>query len=155
MSQAKTSALDLAIAQAAEHHLAAEKTLAGARTRLRSAQSTWTTLDTYRGEYAKRLRAISTSNKDTLGNYHRFLDKLTVALDTQQQDVNQAEQTVNEQQTRWFHTLRRLKSMELLRSRRAAAAQAKIMRQEQKQSDEFAARIAYRSQGHHRYEPSA
>lgn len=154
MGRANTSALDLAIAQAADQHLAAEKALADARNRLRTAESTWTTLDTYRGEYAKRLRGISTSNRDTLGNYHRFLDKLSAALDTQQQDVLQAEQAVAGQQARWSQTLRRLKSMELLRNRRAAAAQAQLIRQEQKQSDEYAARIARRSQGHHRYEPS-
>lgn len=155
MNRTNTSALELAIAQAAEQHLAAEKALAGARSRLRHAKSTWTTLDTYRGEYAKRLRGISTSNRDALGNYHRFLDKLAAALDTQQQDVHQAEQAVNEQQARWSQSLRRLKSMELLRNRRIAAAQIQIMRQEQKQSDEFAARIASRSQGHHAYEPTA
>lgn len=148
MSHPQPSALELAIAMAAQKHLASERALGNARNRLRSAESTYTTLETFRGEYASRLRSATHFKKDTLGNYHRFLGKLSMALDSQKNDVDSAGQAVAQQQSAWFASLQRLKAMELLRSRRAATAQTRLKRQEQKQSDEFAARSARRSQRH-------
>jgi len=152
MNSPNPSALDLAIAKAAENHVASEKALAHARTRLKSAESTFTTLDRYRGEYAGRLRDITQVSKDALGNYHRFLGKLSLALDSQKHDVDHAGRVVEEQKRGWIATLQRLKAMELLRNRRAAIAQNHLKRQEQKQSDEFAARSARRFQRHACYE---
>jgi len=152
MSQSPNSALDLAIAKAAEEHQAAEQALALARGRLRAAETTYATLSNFNGEYEGRLRGVNRLSKDSLGNYHRFLDKLALALDSQRNDVDQAGQAVAQQKTAWFASLRRLKAMELLRERRAAAARTKIMRLEQKQSDEFAARSSRRKQHETRYE---
>lgn len=148
MSNPQPSALDLAIDMASEKHAASEKALVNARARLRSAESTYSTLNAFRGEYAARLRGVTQFNKDALGNYHRFLGKLETALDSQKSDVKQASEAVVQQQSEWFCTLRRLKAMELLRNRRAATVQNRLKRQEQKQTDEFAARSARRSQRH-------
>lgn len=145
MSKPNSSALDLAINIASEKHETSEKALGQARTRLRTAETTYTTLNSFRGEYAGRLRSVTRFADDKLGNYHRFLGKLSVALDSQKRDVDQAEHVVEQQKNAWFATLKRLKAMELLRDRRAAAAEKQLKRQEQKQSDEFAARSARRS----------
>jgi flagellar FliJ protein len=142
MSNGANTALDLAIDQASEKHTASEKALAYARTRLSAAESTYATLHGFRGEYAQRLRGINAFSKDALGNYHRFLGKLSLALDNQQKDRDQAAQTVEQRTQEWFATLQRVKAMELLRNRRAAALEQQLKRQEQKQSDEFAARSA-------------
>ncbi len=144
MSQSARSALDLAIDSAAEKHEASEKALGEARRRLRTSQATYSTLDNFRGEYAGRLRGVTRLTTSTLGNFHRFLGKLGQALDSQLNDVNQAGQAVTQGQQAWSATLQRLKAMELLRERRAAAAQLRERRQEQKQSDEYAARSARR-----------
>lgn len=148
MSKAHPSALELAIAQADEKHEAAQKALALARNRLRNSQATYATLDNFRGDYANRLRAVTHAAKDTLGNYHRFIGKLEQALHSQQQDVARADQAVEQSEHTWSAARRRLKAMELLRDRRAAAAQAREKRLEQKQSDEYAARSTRRLHRH-------
>lgn len=148
MSKPYPSALDLAIAQADEKHETAQKALALARNRLRSSQATYDTLDHFRGDYANRLRGVTHAATDTLGNYHRFLGKLGQALHSQQQDLARAGQAVEQSQHSWFAALRRLRAMELLRERRAAAAEARAKRLEQKQSDEFAARSTRRLRRH-------
>lgn len=145
MSKPNPTALDLAIDMAAEKHETSEKALGNARTRLQSAETTYSTLNSFRGEYAGRLRGVTRFTDDKLGNYHRFLGKLSKALDSQKLDVDQAGQAVEQQQSAWFASLKRLKAMELLRDRRAAATEKQLKRQEQKQSDEFAARSARRS----------
>jgi flagellar FliJ protein len=144
MSNANRSALELAIAGAADKHQASEQALGRARNRLRTSEATYATLDSFRGEYANRLRGINRLETDALGNYHRFLGKLGHALDSQQNDVDQAGVAVEQSQHTWFATLQRLKAMELLRDRRAAAEPARPKRLEQKQTDEFAARSARR-----------
>jgi flagellar FliJ protein len=140
MSQSNLSALEWAIRSAAEKHQAAEKILGQTRNRLRSAEATYATLDNFRGEYANRLRSVTRFDTTALEIYHRFLGKLEHALDSQKNDVTQAGNAVEQSQSAWFATLQRLKAMELLRDRRTAAAQIRQKRQEQKQSDEFAAR---------------
>lgn len=146
MSQARSTALDVAIAKAAERHQHAEKALANAQAKLRGAQSTYGTLEAYCGEYAGRMRQVTTATRDALTNHRRFLDKLGLALDQQKQGVEQAGAALSHQQDAWFTSMRKLKAMELLRDRRTAAAQASLKRVEQKQSDEFAARSARRGQ---------
>lgn len=146
MSNPNTTALDAAIAQAAERHRMAEKALAQAHAKVRTAQSTYHTLDVYRAEYAGRLRHISSATLDALGNHRRFLDKLGLALDQQQQGVVQATEALAHQQEAWANAMRKLKAMELVRERRAAAARSAQKRLEQKQSDEYAARAVRRAQ---------
>jgi flagellar FliJ protein len=146
VSTPRQSALDLAIEQATQRHLGEEKALAGARTQLHNAQTTHATLDAYRAEYAGRLRHVATATQQALLNHRRFLDKLTLALDQQQHEVDVAGEAVVRQQAAWLESMRKLKAMELLRSRRAAAEQHRLRRIEQKQSDEFAARGIRRAQ---------
>lgn len=148
MSSANTTALDVAITQAAERHRLAEKAMAQAHAKLRSAQSTFHTLDTYRAEYAGRLRHITSATKDALINQRRFLDKLGLALEQQREGVVQANAALAHQQEAWANAMRKLKAMELVRDRRLAAALGAQKRQEQKQSDEFAARAVRRAQMH-------
>ena len=149
MSNGKNpSALELAIASAADRHQASEQALGKARNRLRTSEATYATLDSFRGEYANRLRGLTRLETDALGNYHRFLGKLGHALHSQKNDVDQAGVAVEQSQHNWFATLQRLKAMELLRDRRAAAEQLRLNRLEQKQSDEFAARSARRLRTH-------
>lgn len=147
MSGNAVSPLQLAIERAAEKHQASEKALGQAQNRLRTSQATYTTLDNFRGEYANRLRGVTRVQTGALGNYHRFLGKLGQALQSQRNDVDQASHAVEQNRQDWFATLQRLKAMELLLERRAAAADARLKRQEQKQSDEYAARSARRLQG--------
>lgn len=152
MSKANPSVLELAISSAADKHQASEKALGQARQRLRTAEGTYATLESFRGEYANRLRGVTRFDTQGLGNYHRFLGKLQQALNSQQQDVNQAGAAVTQSRDAWFATLQRLKAMELLRERRAAAAQLREKRLEQKQSDEYAARSARRLRHQDRHE---
>ncbi len=155
MTNTSLSALELAIAGAAEKRQAAEKALGHARNRLRASEATYATLDTFRGEYANRLRGLTRFDTGALGNYHRFLGKLGQALDSQRNDVNQARHAVEQSQHTWLASLQRLKAMTLLRDRRAAAAQISLKRLEQKQSDEFAARSARRLRRNDRHEQSS
>jgi len=155
LNNANRSALDVAIAGAAEKHQASEQALGRARNRLRASEATYTTLGSFRAEYANRLRGATRLETDALGNFHRFLGKLGHALESQKNDVAQAGHAVEESQRAWFASLQRLKAMELLRARRAAADQLRLKRLEQKQSDEFAARSARRLRTGDRYEPNS
>jgi flagellar FliJ protein len=148
MSTGRPTALDLAIARAADMHQASEKALSQSRNRLRSAVATYGTLSAYCGEYAGRLRGMGRFSKDALSNYHRFLGKLDHALASQKNDVETAGQAVSQQQAAWQASLRRLKAMEWLRDQRAAAALGRQQRLEQKRTDEFAARGARRTTRH-------
>ena len=71
--------------------------------------------------------------------------RLSLALQGQEHDVTQAGQVVERQRHDCFESLRKLKAVELLRNRRAAAAQNVLKRQEQKDADEFATRSACRN----------
>lgn len=145
MSKPHLAALDVAIAQAAQRHRHAEKALANAHAKVRTAQSTYHTLDAYRAQYAGRLRHITSTTKDALANHQRFLDKLGFAIDQQQQSVVQANEVLAHQQQAWSNSMRKLKAMELVRERRLTEALNAQKRLEQKQSDEFAARAARRA----------
>lgn len=145
MSGTNLSALELVIARAAEKHQASEQALSRARNRLQSSEAMLSQLGNYRGEYVNRLSALKQFTPDKLGNYHRFLGRLSLAMESQTHDVAQAGEMVERKQNDCLESLRRLKAVELLRNRRATAADNALRRQEQKDSDEFATRSTCRN----------
>lgn len=77
-----------------------------------------------------------------LANARAFIDKLDCAIAQQQREVHACENYSNA----CFHLLttkeKKLKSLEMLRDRRAGEAVRAENRQEQKRNDEYAARAA-------------
>lgn len=101
----------------------------------------------YRDDYASRLQARMMSGLSASGyrNFQYFLDKLDDAIKGQQQVIQAAHRRVDDERKRWQDSERKRMSYDILATRAAKAREAKAMKQEQKQTDEFAARkLLYR-----------
>lgn len=109
---------------------------------LQQAEKKLQLLETYRADYQGRQRAIETTDALALSNLHAFVGKLQAAIERQQQEVEVACTTARTAQRDWMRARQRLKSLEVLLERRAAAARLQKNRLQQKQQDELAARLA-------------
>lgn len=133
-------ALGAALKLAAERQTAAEKLLAQAHARVNDARKTLDTLTHYRGEYANRWRTLTQADSAALANFRRFLHKLDDAISAQQLESNKCVDALHFAQQQWNETRRRTRSLELLIDRRQSVVIQRAQKQEQKNSDEFAAR---------------
>lgn len=134
------SMLVTALEQAAGRHAASEKKLAAARVAAGEARGTLDTLVRYRDDYTARWRKVRLSDAAALHNLRRFVAKLDEAVSAQQQQFQRCETAVHEALGMWNETRRRVRALELLIQQRQRAAALRDKRQEQKRSDEFAAR---------------
>lgn len=108
----------------------------------RDAQSRLDMLRQYRDDYAERFRAAAQGG---LGprewrNYQEFLGRLDEAISQQTAAVAATQRHTAAGQAHWQEQRTRLKAIDTLSIRHRQQAQAAENRQEQKFSDEFAAR---------------
>ena len=106
-------------------------------------------LETYLDEYRMRLQE-STQNGlaiDQWRDYQTFIVKLEIAIKTQGEEIERCRLRWEQSQIEWQTREREAKAYGTLRVRHQSAEQAKELRQEQRQQDEFA-----RNQ-HHRKNP--
>lgn len=122
--------------------------LAGSRRQTEEARRKMEMLSRYRQDYPSRMNGNHrTDGTDPvrMANTRAFLDKLEHAISQQHRDIEACESYSNA----CFHLLnaeeKKLKSLELLRDRRAKEARHVESRREQKNTDESSARAARNS----------
>ena len=101
-----------------------------------------TLLGSYRDDYAERFQATMANGFTPMAyrNFQGFMDKLDQAINGQQQVVRDAEFRVEKERGAWRESERKRISYDALATRAKAAADQKIAKREQKQTDEQAAR---------------
>ena len=139
---ARHDSLAIVLEAATEQLAQAERMLAAANAREREGAGKLEVLRGYRGDYTGRLRATTSGSVADLLNMRAFLDKLETAVGAQDGECARLASETAAAQAAWSEARRRVKSIELLRARRAAEADKKLARSEQKMADEFAARAA-------------
>ncbi len=107
------------------------------------AQQKLTMLQEYRNEYAEQLnlqlaRGLSSSH---YSNYQQFLIKLDTTINQQKQILQSSHATAEKHRLDWQASERKRLSYSVLTKKSAIALQQLETRREQKQCDEFAARI--------------
>jgi flagellar FliJ protein len=101
-------------------------------------------LERYRDEYQARLSIAAREGLSTteLANYHAFLAKLDAAVNAAAADVKNRDAVAKADAARWQAARQQEKSFEVLAERRAEQARVHTERQDQKKSDELAARVS-------------
>lgn len=101
-------------------------------------------LQRYRDEYQVKLDAATRSGVSAieLANFRSFLARLEQAIAQQNADVTHWHAAVARGRSDWQEAEQRARSYSVLNDRRAQQARGIAARIEQKQSDEFAARLA-------------
>lgn len=101
-----------------------------------------TLLTGYQEDYANRFQSTMASGFTPMAyrNFQGFMDKLDQAVNGQQQVVRDAEYRVEQARSNWRESERKRISFDALATRARTAADQKIAKREQKQTDEQAAR---------------
>ena len=96
----------------------------------------------YRDDYAERFQVTMANGFTPMAyrNFQGFMDKLDQAINGQQQVVRDAEYRVEQERGAWRESERKRISFDALATRAKTAADLKIAKREQKQTDEQAAR---------------
>ena len=101
-----------------------------------------TLLAGYRDDYANRFQNTMADGFTPMAyrNFQGFMDKLDQAINGQQQVVGDAEYRVEQERSNWRESERKRISFGALATRAKTAADQKVAKREQKQTDEQAAR---------------
>lgn len=101
-------------------------------------------LQGYRNEYAARFQTGLATGLTAIGyrNFQAFLEKLDTAINGQQEIVLHAQRRVKEERLAWQESERKRMSYNTLASRALTEEQRREARQDQKSTDERAARQA-------------
>ena len=96
----------------------------------------------YRDEYARR---FADNNKDpvdarVMQDYRVFLQRLNEAIDMQRALVNQGKEACNKQTETWLGQRSRANALDKVVQRYQQSNQEKILKQEQREQDEYSAR---------------
>ncbi|MET0964610.1 MAG: flagellar export protein FliJ [Noviherbaspirillum sp.] len=96
----------------------------------------------YQDDYAQRFQNTMANGFTPMAyrNFQGFMDKLDQAVNGQKQVVRDAEHRVEQERGAWRESERKRISFDALASRAKTAADQKIAKREQKQTDEQAAR---------------
>lgn len=124
-------------------------TAASARQAVRKEQEMMQTLHQYRQEYAQSSpqRAQQVIEIANLERHRRFVERLDLAVQDQQQRQGRAMEVKAQTERVLNEAERRMKAFETLQARQRLAAARKQARREQQMTDEQAALLARRHQG--------
>jgi len=136
--------LNLLVERITTERDAGQKALADCIQRAAQARNTAGELNQYRHDYEQRWgrQFAKEGTMDIVQCYQNFSGKLNEAISSQAQLATQAEARVEAARTALLAVEMRLAAVKKLIERRVAEMQLLQHRQEQKASDEFAARIA-------------
>lgn len=98
-------------------------------------------LQRYRNDYATRYQGKSFSI-EALGNLNRFVTKLDTAIGEQQKDVEIRQRVATHAQSALIDAEKRVQSYKTLAHSRGVERAAREAKREQRQMDDFAARMA-------------
>ncbi len=113
---------------------------------VRDCQDTLNQLAQYRTDYLANAPTSRTQpvSPDLLAQYHGFVARLDAAIQVQQAELERRKLLATTATQRLMAQQKRLRSIEALIARQNAAQQARAAQQEQRASDEFAARCGFR-----------
>ncbi|QSX32720.1 flagellar export protein FliJ [Shewanella avicenniae] len=133
----------LKLAQEAEEQAALKLKAAQLEHQRRNAQLQ--ALNGYRLDYMKQLsdKQGQQIRAEAYQQFHRFIQQIDSAIKQQNAVVHDAEQQKLHRQKYWLEKQQKRKAVELLLAKKAAAAEAKQLKQEQKMTDEFASQQFY------------
>ena len=142
---ANRSALDTLIELATTETEEAAKRLGLAIKAAADTQAKLTLLQDYRAEYAARFQASMATGLTAMGyrNFQLFMDKLDIAVASQQHVVTEAGKRVEERRLAWQAGERKRMSYTTLNNRAQEQALKLENKRDQKAMDEHAARQAY------------
>jgi len=102
-------------------------------------------IENYRSDYETRMRNQTGIGMDgtLVGNYARFIQQLTEAVDQQTREVERCASHMNATRAAFFNEERKLKSLEILAQREAQRLETSEAKRLQKQIDEFANRRSF------------
>jgi flagellar FliJ protein len=128
---------------AKERDEAALRQLARARAALHNAEQQLSLLSRYGTDYHDRLgdQVSSGMDGDTLRNYQAFMHNVGNAIDQQQGEVERRLAATRAAEQVWQESQRQLKSFETLATRGEQRARTASRRNDQREDDEFAARL--------------
>lgn len=138
--------LQLLQARAEDATQEALRRLAELQDACRESESRLDLLRRYRDEYRAKLDAATANGMSALqlNNFRAFLARLEEAIAQQNADVAHWRDVVLRGRSDWQDAERRARSFGVLNDRRAAEMRHATARREQKQNDEYAARLAAR-----------
>ncbi|OZI22357.1 flagellar export protein FliJ [Bordetella genomosp. 7] len=138
--------LDTLIELAKENADDAARALGRLSTERNRAEQQLAMLQDYRQDYLQRLQAAMQSGMSAADchNYQRFIGTLDDAISQQGAVLRQADAQLAQGKLHWQQQQRRLNSFDALAQRERRAHALRETRREQRASDEFAARRAYR-----------
>lgn len=112
---------------------------------VRDCQDTLNQLVQYRTDYLANAPTSRTQpvSPDLLAQYHGFVTRLDAAIQVQQAELERRTHLAATATQRLMAQQKRLRSIEALISRQNAVQQARTAQQEQRASDEFAARRGF------------
>lgn len=139
------SALDTLIELATQQTDEAAKRLGRAIRNGEDAQQKLQLLLQYREDYLARFQTTLQSGLSTASyrNYQHFIDKLEEAIAGQQKVVQDAQRRVTRERGAWQDSERTRMSYDTLATRAEKMRQLKEARRDQKQTDEYAARLLF------------
>lgn len=136
--------MELLIERAREDYETCSRNLGIATAQRDHQQQKHRMLEEYREEYRNKLEEHASTGMDIAAmiNYRRFLTQLDQAVEQQGTLLQQAEGAIEFARHQWQEANRRLKSYEILETRRIVARERIVARKEQNESDSYAQRIA-------------
>lgn len=139
------SALDTLIELATQQTDEAAKRLGRAIRNGEDAQQKLQLLLQYREDYLARFQTTLQAGLTTASyrNYQHFIDKLDDAIAGQQKVVQDAQRRVTRERGAWQESERTRMSYDTLATRAEKVRQLKEARRDQKQTDEYAARLLF------------
>lgn len=142
---ATPSALDTLIELATQQTDEAAKRLGRAIRNGEDAEQKLQLLLQYRDDYMARFQATLQSGltASSYRNFQHFIDKLDEAIKGQQRVVQDAQRRVTRERGAWQDSERKRMSYDTLATRAEKVRQLKETRRDQKQTDEFAARLLF------------
>lgn len=115
-----------------------------------AAQRQLSMLEEYLGDYRLRLQEAVQRGLTAAGwqNYQRFIATLEAAITEQRHTLQHAETLLDGGRQAWQSDKRRLNSFDALSERRQRIEAIQVNRREQKDNDEFSARLVQRRASH-------
>ncbi len=128
----------LSLAKEAEDQAALQ--LRAARGELQKRQAQLQALNSYRLEYMQQLKDKAGGHISVTfyQQFHKFIKQIDDAIEQQVNSVAEGQEMQQHRQQNWLQKQQKRKAVEQLLEKKAKAAEQRMVRLEQKQTDEFA-----------------
>lgn len=132
--------------QAQERSEKAARLMAGAKSSWQTGEQKLQQLEQFVGDYRQRLSQVQQSglSVNQWRDYQLFMLKLDTAINQQRTEVALLSQRFEESKLAWMDTQKQVKALQALAERHEKTRQTVALKREQKELDEYAAKITFR-----------